>query len=60
MRGGGLNDFAAGNRAKVVRQVNGIRQEFRVKLGDLMNRGDMRQNLELKPGDVLIVPSSFF
>lgn len=57
---GGLNDYAAGNRAKVVRQVAGRQTEMRVKLKDLMNGGDMRQNLELKPGDVLIVPSSFF
>lgn len=57
---GGLTDFAAGNRAKLVRQVDGKQKEFRVKLNDLMNRADMRQNLELKPGDVLVVPSSFF
>ena len=57
---GGLTDYAAGNRAKIVRQVAAVHQELRVKLNDLMNRGDMRQNLELKPGDVLIVPSSYF
>jgi polysaccharide biosynthesis/export protein len=57
---GGLNEFAAGNRAKVVRQEGGRQIEMRVKLKDLMNGGDMRQNLELKPGDVLIVPSSIF
>ena len=57
---GGLTDYAAGNRAKVVRQVGSQHQELRVKLNDLMNRGDMNQNLELKPGDVLIVPSSLF
>ena len=57
---GGLTDYAAGNRAKIVRQQGSVHQELRVKLNDLMNRGDMRQNLELKPGDVLIVPSSLF
>jgi polysaccharide biosynthesis/export protein len=57
---GGLNEFAAGNRAKVVRLEGGRQMEMRVKLKDLMNGGDMRQNLELKPGDVLIVPSSIF
>lgn len=57
---GGLTDYAAGNRAKIVRQVGAVHQELRVKLNNLMNRGDMRWNLELKPGDVLIVPSSFF
>jgi polysaccharide export outer membrane protein len=57
---GGLGQFAAGNRAKVVRKVDGEDQEFRVKLDDLINKGDMKQNLELKPGDVVVVPESFF
>jgi polysaccharide biosynthesis/export protein len=57
---GGLTDFAAGNRARIVRQVEGKRVEIRVKLGDLLNKGDLRQNHELKPGDVFIVPQSLF
>jgi polysaccharide biosynthesis/export protein len=57
---GGLTDFAAPNRARIVRQVNGKNVETRVKLGDLLNKGDLRQNIELKPGDVLIVPQSLF
>lgn len=57
---GGLTDFAAGNRAKIVRQVNGQTKEIKVRLGDLMNKGDLRQNLALQPGDVFIVPQSIF
>lgn len=57
---GGLTDYAGGNSAKIVRQEGGSQRELRVKLNDLLNHGDMRQNLELKPGDVLIVPSSIF
>lgn len=57
---GGLTDFAAPNRAKVVRQTGGKTQEIRVKIGNLMNSGDLTQNLELQPGDVLIVPRSIF
>lgn len=57
---GGLGEFAAGNRAKVVRKEHGKEQELRVKLDDLINKGDMKHNLELKPGDVLVVPESFF
>ena len=57
---GGLSDFAAANRAKIVRQVNGRSTEIGVKLGSLMNQGDMRHNLEMRPGDVLIVPQSAF
>jgi polysaccharide biosynthesis/export protein len=57
---GGVTEFAAPNRARIVRLVNGKNVETRVKLGDLMNDGDLRQNLELKPGDVFIVPQSMF
>ncbi len=59
---GGVTDFASPNRARIVRQrpSGGKPLELRVKLGALTERGDMRQNLELKPGDVLIVPQSLF
>src|SRR3569832_1956460 len=46
---GGLGQFAAGNRAKSIRTVKGKSQEIKVKLGSLVNGGDMRQNLELQP-----------
>jgi polysaccharide export outer membrane protein len=57
---GGLAPFAAGNRAKIVRTEDGKHREIKIKLDDLVNKGDMRQNLALKPGDVLIVPESRF
>ena len=57
---GGLSQFAAGNRAHLMRNVNGKSQEFKVKLGALVNDGDMKQNLALQPGDVLVVPESRF
>jgi polysaccharide biosynthesis/export protein len=57
---GGLGPFASGNRAKVVRSVNGKPTEIKIKLDDLVNRGEMRHNIELKPGDVLVVPESLF
>jgi polysaccharide export outer membrane protein len=57
---GGLAQFAAGNRAKVVRTENGKQREIRLKLDDLVNKGDMRQNILLQPGDVLVVPESRF
>ena len=57
---GGLTEFAAPNRAKIVRTVNGKQTEIRVKLSALMNKGDLKQNYELKPGDVFIVPQSMF
>lgn len=55
---GGLNEFAAGNRAKLVRKVDGKDTEVKVKLDDLLNDGDMSQNQPVRPGDVLIVPQS--
>jgi polysaccharide biosynthesis/export protein len=57
---GGLTEFAAGNRARVVRQVEGGTEEIRVRLNDLLNRGDMRHNITMRPGDLLIIPESFF
>jgi polysaccharide biosynthesis/export protein len=55
---GGLGPYAAGNRAKIVRRVDGKEVTLKVKLTSLVNKGDMKQNLELRPGDVLIVPES--
>jgi polysaccharide export outer membrane protein len=57
---GGLGPYAAGNRAKVVRVENGKTREMKVKLASLVNSGDMKQNLTLKPGDVIVVPESRF
>jgi polysaccharide biosynthesis/export protein len=57
---GGLGPFAAGNRAKVVRTENGKAREIKVKLQKLLNGGDMKQNILLKPGDVIVVPESRF
>lgn len=57
---GGLSPFAAGNRAKVVRMENGKPREMKVKIADLVNDGDMRQNIALQPGDVIVIPESRF
>jgi polysaccharide export outer membrane protein len=57
---GGLDKFAAGNRAHIVRTENGKQTDIKVKLDALVNSGDMRQNVALKPGDVLVVPESRF
>jgi polysaccharide export outer membrane protein len=56
---GGMTDFAAGNRAKLVRKVEAGQIECRVRLADLMS-GDMRQNISVYPGDVIVVPETRF
>jgi polysaccharide export outer membrane protein len=57
---GGLSQFAAGNRARLVRVEGGKQSEFKIKLDALLNGGDMKQNLPLRPGDVLVVPETRF
>jgi polysaccharide export outer membrane protein len=57
---GGLSQFAAGNRSRLVRQDHGKETEIKIKLDDLMNKGDTKQNLPLMPGDILVVPETRF
>ena len=57
---GGLAPFAAGNRARIVRTENGQQKEIKIRLDALTNDGDMKQNLPLQPGDILMVPESRF
>jgi polysaccharide export outer membrane protein len=57
---GGLTLFASGNRARIVRVENGKETIIHVKVADLVNSGDVKQNPLLKPGDVLVVPQSIF
>lgn len=57
---GGLAPFAAANRSKVIRTENGKPREIKVKLENVVNKGDLTTNVALKPGDVLVVPESVF
>src|SRR3954453_14396380 len=57
----GLTKFAAGNRAVIVRlEPEGKQQTIKVRLSDLIKDGDITQNIEMKPGDTLIIPQSWF
>ncbi|MBL4722007.1 MAG: polysaccharide export protein [Alphaproteobacteria bacterium] len=57
---GGLTEFAAGNRAVIVRGPEGKKVTYRVRLDDLIKDGDVSANVDVLPGDVLIVPQSWF
>ncbi len=57
---GGLAEGASGNRAKIVRQRDNEKIEIRVRIGDLLNKGKIGENVKMLPGDVLIIPRSFF
>ena len=58
---GGLTAFAAGNRAKIIRKTeDGKPKEIKVKLESLLRKGKIAENQPMYPGDVLVVPQSFF
>ena len=56
---GGLTDFADGNRASIMRASEGGAR-YTVRLRDLIKRGDISANVEMKPGDILIIPQGWF
>lgn len=57
---GGVTEFAAGNRASVVRTVGDQRTRSNVRLDDLLNDGDISANVRMQPGDILIIPEAWF
>jgi polysaccharide biosynthesis/export protein len=57
---GGLTEFAAGNRSTLVRIAEGREQQYRVRLDDLVRDGDISANVAMRPGDVVIIPETFF
>lgn len=56
---GGLTDFADGNRAIIQRTSEGNKQ-YAVRLKDLIKRGDLTANVEMRPGDILVIPQGLF
>ncbi|MEX0583943.1 MAG: SLBB domain-containing protein, partial [Sneathiella sp.] len=57
---GGMTEFAAGNRAVIVRIEDGGQQTYSVRLDDLIVDGDVSANVPLLPGDIIIIPQSWF
>lgn len=57
---GGLTEFAAGNRAVLIRNFEGNRQSIGLRLDDLLKDGDIGANIGMYPGDIIIVPEAWF
>jgi polysaccharide export outer membrane protein len=57
---GGVTEFASGNKASIIRNVNGKLEKLPVRLNDLIKDGDISANVNMRPGDVLVIPESFF
>ncbi len=57
---GGITEFADADNATLVRFSEGETQEYRVRIGSLVRDGDISANIAMLPGDVLIIPESFF
>ena len=57
---GGVTEFASGNRASIIRNVSGKQEKLNVRLDDLIKDGDISANMPMRPGDILVIPESFF
>ncbi|TPQ29585.1 polysaccharide biosynthesis/export family protein [Methylomonas sp. EFPC3] len=56
----GLDQFADGNRASVIRNVNGELKPYAVRIDDLIDNADLTANVLMMPGDILIIPDAYF
>ena len=57
---GGLTEFANGNGAKLVRVVEGKQRTYEVNIDDLIREGDITENVDMLPGDIVIIPEAWF
>ncbi len=57
---GGLSKFSSGNKARLVRTENGQQRSYRVRLQSLLKGGDIKANRPVQPGDIIIIPESWF
>lgn len=57
---GGLSEFADGNSAKLVRVINGKQMTYELQLDDLVRDGDISANVDILPGDIVIIPEAWF
>jgi polysaccharide export outer membrane protein len=57
---GGLTEFASGNNAKLVRVINGQQITFELNIEDLIKNGEITENIDMLPGDIIIIPEAWF
>ena len=57
---GGITNFAAGNKASIIRNIDGKAQHIAIRLDDLIKNGDISANIPVRPGDILVIPESLF
>ena len=57
---GGLTNFADGNDAKLIRVINGEKKVFELNIDDLIRDGDIKENVDMLPGDIVIIPEAWF
>ena len=57
---GGLTEFAAGNKTVLVRYSEGGEREYNLRLDDLIRDGDISANVDIEPGDIIIIPEAWF
>ncbi len=57
---GGLTEYADGNGASLVRIVDGKQEQYRLKMGDLLKEGDIKANVDILPGDIIIIPEAWY
>jgi polysaccharide biosynthesis/export protein len=60
LEAGGINEFAAPNRSRLYRKAKDKVDVFEIELGDILTKGRLETNVQLRPGDVLTVPERFF
>ena len=57
---GGLTQFADGNGAKLIRVVNNEQRTYNINIENLIKDGDIAENIDILPGDIVIIPEAWF
>jgi len=57
---GGLTEFADGNGAKLVRVINGEQIQYNILIDDLIRNGEIKANVDVLPGDIIVIPETWF